>query len=95
MATLILGEHPAPLVLKLTAGSPVAFSAVLRDLAGAPLPWASPVRLVVKGSTVGPLEATVAGDTATWSLSAATVDALAGLERAHIEAAGRVVAARP
>lgn len=81
--TITLGDEVQPLVVRTAAGSP--FSAALQHTndAGSPTPWPDGTVLVLNiGSTAFPAE--VDGDTASWSLSAAQVDATAAATEARL-----------
>ena len=81
MTTIILGQHPAPLAVRLVRGDSATLVATLTDDAGATVPWpAVPTLQFAAGRTQDAIVdhvATVAEEYATWSLSAEQVEVIA------------------
>ncbi len=83
MATIILGQHPDALEVRLVRGDKAVMVATLVDATGAPTPWPSTPSLVfAAGRTKEPIidgafAATVDGEHATWTLTVAQVEAIA------------------
>ena len=78
-ARIILGQHPAPLVVNLVEGDAARLVATCTDATGAPIDWPGvPVLEFAdqERAVVSTHAATVAGPAATWELSAAAVEAI-------------------
>lgn len=79
MSSIILGEHPESLTVRLVHGDGAALVATLTDAAGAPTNWPATPTLEFGdqlGAIVGTYVATVAGSAATWTLTRANVDTI-------------------
>lgn len=104
MATIILGQHPGRLEVRLTRGAPSTLVATLTDAAGAAQAWpSSPTIEFADGETetvVASYDAVISGaldEHATWSLTAEQVGVLAegSYKVARIVVAGRAECAGP
>lgn len=79
MAKIVMGALPEPLEVQLVHGDGAPLVATLVDESGAELDWPSAPTLEFSGAArtvVASHPATIAGPTATWSLSRAQVDAI-------------------
>ena len=96
---IIVGEHPAPLTLNLTAGQSETIALARVDVAGEPAGWAGAVTLETGLAGVDAITSAVAGDLATFVVPVDLVDQLyaarltPGATRVRLLEDGRVVAA--